>query len=108
MDLNRREALLYGTALAASTALPAGVMAAETPRRGGIITSHLSGEQRVLNPAIRASTGVYTITSKIMEALVDLDADNKPVGVLATSWDAAPDGKTVTFKLREGVNWHDG
>ena len=47
-------------------------------RRGGVLTTQLNGEQRVLNPAIRASTGVYIMTSKMMEALVDLDAAGKP------------------------------
>ncbi len=81
---------------------PAGI------RRGGVLTSHLSSEQRILNPALRASTGVYIITSKMMEGLVDLDASGKPAPVLATGWDAAPDGRTVTFRLRDGVQWHDG
>src|SRR4051812_47591266 len=27
---------------------------------------------------------------------------------LATSWSWAPDNKSLTFKLREGVTWHDG
>ena len=45
---------------------------------------------------------------KIKETLVDLDAKGQPVGVLAERWEASPDGKTVTFKLRKGVTWHDG
>ena len=89
-------------------ALPASEALAQAPRRGGTLTVQLNGEQRVLNPATRASTGVYIITSKIMEPLVDLDASGKPSPVLATAWEAAPDGKTVVFKLREGVKWHDG
>ena len=108
MRIARRHALLSATAFAASGLLPRAAFAQGTPKRGGVLTAHLGSEQRILNPALRASTGVYQITSKIMEALVDLDAKGNPTPVLATSWDAAPDGKTVTFKLREGVTWHDG
>ena len=86
----------------------AGAPGAAEPRRGGVVNVLMSSEQRILNPALRASTGVYLITSKIMEPLVDLDAKGTPEPMLATSWSTTPDGKTITFKLRQGVNWHDG
>ena len=110
MTITRRNALLTGQALALSAAIP-GVLQAQavpTPRRGGTVTVHMVGEQRVLNPALRASTGVYVISGKIMEALVDLDANGGPAPVLATAWKSSSDGKTITFTLREGVKWHDG
>ncbi|UPG72945.1 ABC transporter substrate-binding protein [Roseomonas gilardii subsp. gilardii] len=113
MKPTRRDALLLAPALAAGTLLGRRALA-QAPQgaagvtRGGVLTAHLAGEQRILNPALRASTGVYIITSKIIESLVDLDAEGKPVGILATGWEAAPDGKTITFRLREGVKWHDG
>ena len=106
MTISRRDALLTASALAVAASAPA--RAQQPPHRGGVLTVHMSGEQRILNPALRASTGVYIVTSKIIEALVDLGPDGRPVGVLATSWAAAPDGKTVTFILRQGVSWHDG
>jgi peptide/nickel transport system substrate-binding protein len=108
MRLTRRDALLSASATLFSPLLPRMSFAQETPRRGGTLTAHLGSEQRILNPALRASTGVYLITSKIMEALVDLDSKGNPAPVLATGWEATPDGKTVTFKLRQGVTWHDG
>lgn len=101
---NRREMLLMGTA----AMIPTSVAAQETPRRGGVLTVHFSTEQRILNPSLQASTGVYIVGGKMQEALVDLDAQGNPVGVLAESWESAPDGKTHVFRLRRGVTWHDG
>lgn len=110
MSFSRRDALKTGTVVALTGVSPAllHAQAKNEPRRGGTITVHMQGEQRTLNPALRASTGVYVIGAKIMEPLVDLDAKGEPTPVLATSWQSTPDGKTITFKLREGVSWHDG
>ena len=106
--INRRTALMTSAAIAANVINPLRAFAQETPRKGGVFNVHYGAEQRQLNPSIQASTGVYIISGKIQENLVDLDGNGKPVGVLAESWEASPDGKTVTFKLRKGVNWHDG
>ncbi|MFE1601058.1 ABC transporter substrate-binding protein [Methylobacterium sp. ID0610] len=106
MPPTRRDVLSAAGAAVLGAAIPAARAAA--PRRGGVLTVQLSGEQRVLNPALRASTGVYVVTSKIVEPLVDLDREGRPAPVLATGWQAAPDGRSVTFRLREGVRWHDG
>ena len=108
LEINRRTALLTSAAIAANVLNPMRAFAQETPRKGGVFNVHYGAEQRQLNPSIQASTGVYIIGGKIQENLVDLDANGQPVGVLAESWEAAPDGKTITFKLRKGVIWHDG
>lgn len=80
---------------------------AEDVQRGGTAVIHMSSEQRTLNPALRASTGVYYISGKIIEPLIDKSYDGfEPV--LATEWSGSDDGKQVTLKLREGVKWHDG
>ncbi|MCL4697623.1 MAG: ABC transporter substrate-binding protein [Burkholderiaceae bacterium] len=110
MSLTRRDALKTVPAAALTASIPglALAQAGAQPRRGGTLTVHMQGEQRILNPALRASTGVYVISGKIMEALVDLNAKGDPEPALATSWQSSADGKTITFKLRQGVNWHDG
>src|SRR5215472_17583432 len=108
MELTRRDALVGAAALAA---MPSSLQAGERPeepKHSGVLTVHMTSEQRILNGALRASTGVYVIASKIMDPLVDLDSDGQPKPMLATSWDTSPDGKTITFRLREGVQWHDG
>ena len=38
----------------------------------------------------------------------DLYNNEKLVGDLAERWDVAPDGKQITFALRQGVKFHDG
>ncbi|WP_316225506.1 ABC transporter substrate-binding protein [Bradyrhizobium sp. SZCCHNS3052] len=107
-EISRRTALLTSAAIAANVVNPLRAFAQETPRKGGVFNVHYGAEQRQLNPSLQASTGVYIIGGKIQENLVDLDANGQPVGVLAESWEATPDGKTVTFKLRKGITWHDG
>ena len=107
-EISRRTALLTSGAIAANVIDPMRAFAQETPRKGGVFNVHYGAEQRQLNPSIQASTGVYIISGKIQEELVDLDASGKPVGVLAESWEGSPDGKTVTFRLRKGISWRDG
>ena len=99
-----------GLALATAGALSSVAFAAaaqDDVQKGGTAVIQMISEQRILNPGLRASTGVYNITGKIMEPLIDKSYDGfEPV--LATEWSGSEDGKTITLKLREGVNWHDG
>ena len=107
-----RRRLLVSVAAAALTPAIANFSVAQDarqePKRGGTLTVHMPQEQRLLNPALRASIGVYIIAAKMMEPLIDLKANGEFDPMLATSWQGSPDGKTITVKLREGVKWHDG
>ena len=42
------------------------------------------------------------------DRLTYIDPDGKVEPMLATSWTAGADGKTLTFQLRPGVTFHDG
>jgi peptide/nickel transport system substrate-binding protein len=53
------------------------------------------------------ATGVQ-INKSVFESLVQLDSAGTPKPLLATSWDTSADGKVWTFKLRDGVKFHDG
>ena len=44
----------------------------------------------------------------VYERLLRQNDDGDFVPELAESWEIAPDGKSITFKLRQGVNFHDG
>ncbi len=53
---------------------------------------------------------MFFISSKVVEPLAEasFDGENGLAPRLATSWEGSADGLSVTFKLREGVTWHDG
>lgn len=104
VSLARKSLALAFGSIASLTALS---VAADEVKMGGTAVIHMNSEQRTLNPALRASTGVYYISGKIIEPLIDKSYDGyEPV--LATEWSGSDDGLTVTLKLREGVSWHDG
>jgi len=44
----------------------------------------------------------------LYDGLVRFDQDLKPIPDLAESWEISDDGLVYTFKLREGVKFHDG
>ncbi|NEI72301.1 ABC transporter substrate-binding protein [Rhizobium lusitanum] len=110
MHLSRREALLLGTALAASAVLPTRSTFAQTatPKKGGTLTSISVGEPTTLVPLLDSNTRTRAISTKILEGLVRFDESFNPQPVLAESWSVSPDGLRYTFNLRKGVKWHDG
>ena len=48
------------------------------------------------------------VYQNLYDKLVDIDANLSIVPMLAASWTVSPDGKTLTFKLRQGVKFQDG
>src|SRR3954469_10485267 len=108
-DMSRRS-LLKGTAvLLGSTALSRIALAQDVPAGGRLIVA-ADSEPKNLNPAIVASNGVFFVASKVIEPLAEASFEGAD-GLsprLATSWEGSPDGRSVTFKLRENATWHDG
>ena len=50
----------------------------------------------------------YPLWCPVVETLFVVDAQDRIVPQLAQSVEVAPDGKSVTFGLRQGVKFHDG
>jgi peptide/nickel transport system substrate-binding protein len=82
--------------------------AQNAPKSGGRLVVAADTEPKNLNPAIVASNGVFYVASKVIEPLAEMTDEGPLRPVLATSWEPAADGKSITFKLRSGVTWHDG
>src|SRR5438128_11074834 len=67
-----------------------------------------SGEKQSMDPAdMESGDDAYHIFT-VYNRLVDVDDNFKVIPELAESWGVSDDGKTWTFKLRQGVKFHDG
>ena len=65
-----------------------------------------AGDKSNLDPISEGR--IPQVVEKIMNRLVRPGLDGKPSPDLAVSWSASPDATEWTFKLREGVRFHDG
>ncbi|MBB5154082.1 ABC transporter substrate-binding protein [Saccharopolyspora phatthalungensis] len=107
----RRRVVAAGVALVATTSLAAAC--AQSQREagggaGGTLTFGAAGAPDLFDPFYASDGETFRITRQIMEGLVGFkpgSADVEPA--LAESWEHTPDGKTWTFKLRQGVKFHD-
>ena len=92
--------------LAASMSLAS--FAAHAEKAGGSMVFLVQPEPPSLAGYVTTSGPVGLVSPKIYEGLFDYDNNGNIIPVLAESYDMSADGKTVTFKLRKGVKWHDG
>jgi|TARA_R110002072_G_scaffold94336_6_gene208512 peptide/nickel transport system substrate-binding protein len=109
--LTRRGALgvLGGGVLAAGT-LGASFAHAQTPKRGGTlrIGEAEGGTSDSLDPTTYFTYNMYTVGFTLGNTLVELDANKQPIPELADSWEGSKDAKRWVFKMRKGVEFHNG
>ena len=79
-----------------------------TPKRGGMMV--VTGHQEIssLSPDDAGPTVHWTAVTQIHNALLELDENYALLPVLAQSYESAKDGLSHTFKLRQGVKFHNG
>ena len=69
----------------------------------------LDTEVANMNPYVTAGTKSETLRGLTYDALIFFNPiDGTFVPMLATEWAFNDDYTAITFKLREGVTWHDG
>lgn len=95
---------------AAPTTAPATTAPTAAPQKGGILT--IISPNAPTNIGYPAQSGaLYTLNFNIppcVESLIDSDINGNIYGELATSWEVAKDLSSITYKLRQGVKFHDG
>src|SRR5512144_1316334 len=82
-------------------------LAADAPAPGTLVLG-LDQEPPTLDPHASPSAVTYQIIASVTENLVYRGPDGKLVPWLAETWTTSRDGKSVTFKLRRDVKFHDG
>src|SRR5213593_3321631 len=84
--------------------------AAETPRRGGVLLAAIAADAPSLDPHQEETFATLHLVAPCYSTLLQIDPYQYPkvIGDVATEWKIAPDGLTYTFKLRQGIRFHDG
>jgi len=88
--------------VAALLALPAGAVLAKD------LNFALSGNPDTLDPHKTSGTLTFQTLKSVYDTLAEADPTGKIVPALAESWTVSPDWLTWTFKLRQGVVFHNG
>ncbi|MFC5529905.1 peptide ABC transporter substrate-binding protein [Cohnella yongneupensis] len=68
----------------------------------------LASDPPSLDPALMVDAQSFIAGSGLFEGLTRLNAAGEPEKALASDWTVSDDGKTYTFKLREGAKWSNG
>ncbi|MEX2536677.1 MAG: ABC transporter substrate-binding protein [Trueperaceae bacterium] len=61
-----------------------------------------------LDPAFASSDSEIAVLNSVYDYLIDIDAQNDIQPRLASDWTVSDDGLRYTFRLAEGVTFHDG
>jgi peptide/nickel transport system substrate-binding protein len=80
------------------------------PVRGGTLTAGMitGGPSETLNPGILAQEPDLMRAGALFDPLVGVTADLNVVPWLAESWEPNKSATEWTFRLRDGVTWHNG
>src|SRR5467141_1028654 len=84
--------------------------AAETPRRGGVLLAAIAADAPSLDPHQEQTFATLQMVAPLYSTLIQIDPLSYPkiIGDAASEWKIAPDGLMYTFKIRQGIKFHDG
>lgn len=97
-------AALTGLVLAAALSF-GGTASAQSD---GVLDRGVGSEWSSLDPHVNFDAAAGWIQMDAYEGLVTFDGAGKVIPGAAESWEVSADGKTYTFRLREGLKWSNG
>jgi peptide/nickel transport system substrate-binding protein len=106
--ITRREFVGRAAAGAAAASLSPAFLARVAQAQGrGTVTVGLPADILNFDPSAKSFVS-YPIIRQVYSRLHDYDLKNTPQPELATSWKISNDHRSITFKLRPGVRFHNG
>jgi len=105
-----RRAFLGTTAAVAASSMIGGKSFAATPKKGGTLrygVGHGSTTD-TLDPGLFENDFTIGMCYTMHNHLAEITPDGELVGEIAESWSASADASVWTFKIREGVEFHNG
>jgi len=105
-QMTRRQLLKAAGVTAGALSFP-NVVRGQAPKGNTLISAQTS-EATGLDPQLVPALSRSRRSPLTYNQLVRFDPDMNPQPELAESWQVSPDGLTWTFKLRQGVKFHDG
>lgn len=109
--VSRRGVLRGATALGTAAMLgPMAGPAAAQPKSGGTARFGIAAGSTAdsLDPGSYEQVFVQVHSQARNAQLTEIASDGSLVGEIAESWEASPDAAEWTFKLRDGIEFHDG
>ena len=111
--VGRREFLRGATALGLSLTAANSWMSqaqAASPQKGGTLKAGLAHGSTTdsLDPATYENGFTIAMDYSLFNHLTEVDVDGQLIPELAESWEASDDASQWTFKLRKGVEFHNG
>jgi peptide/nickel transport system substrate-binding protein len=89
-------------------AVACGAAQAQHPKAGGTLIYATGTDVQTLDPQFVTDVPTSRVVAHIHETLVKADEKGNIQPALATSWSTSDDKLTWTFRLRQGVRFHDG
>jgi peptide/nickel transport system substrate-binding protein len=81
---------------------------AQSVQKGGKVTAAINSPAGAIDPITAADDGTLAMLGQSGEYLVWSDSELNAVPRLAESWTPNEDASVWTFKIRQGVKFHDG
>jgi peptide/nickel transport system substrate-binding protein len=92
-----------------TSVVPGTSTATDQPRSGGRLIVGDQSDSKTLQPVLSTDTASSLVWARMYYSLIDVDhTTGAPVPSLAEKWEVSPDSKTMTFTLRDGLQWSDG